>query len=371
MNRRSICPLALWLLTACPPADKDPVESTPPEDTAVEVCDVWTRGNAPWDPMGVSTCDGAVLEPLVVDGSGAAVALEPLEHRGATIGWVPASDLPAGDYAVVGFSGEDRGLDHPFTVAPYGRDSAFSAENVLGQVYQVRASSLWAPVPDGIGDLALGLLDDEEEIFVRVQPGDGEAVKLEVVMRMRESGAECLLLRDDATLSATGELEWSLGSLDLETDAGVVQAWDMALRAGWLADGSRAGGLEARATVDTQHISAWILESDDPLGACSFLTDAGLSATSCYRCAADGLATCLDLRAYAGTLMPVDDEIPDELPMCGLDLDEDLDGDLPSFSCDMPEISLDCGCDAPLTRGAALPLSLGLLAFLRGRRRRR
>ncbi len=360
------------LLMGCPSEDKTPHDTDPGSPTPV----TWTyarHGQAPWDPVTLDSSEATIPEPLVLDATGAAVPMRALDWEANIYAWVPVTDLAAGTYTLAGADGEDLGFAEDFEVLPYGKDPAFSADLVLGATYQLDPARIWGAVPEGMIDAGIETLAADYELYLQLLSVDGEEATFQIVTRVIDTGTACVMLRDQATLSATGELSWARSTMEVETEAGTIYIESAALHLGWLGDGSAIGGFEGAVKLDTRVISTWVTEDDATDFVC-FLGDA-LDGEVCTDCIGDGVKSCLDVRVHAGLLTRVETALGEDLPLCGLDLEEDAVGDLPSLSCDVSEFEfdpeLDCSCATGASRAAALPLALSMLAALAGRRRSR
>lgn len=345
-------------------------EASPGEtDTGEPVTYSYTKyGAAPWDPLVLTDDDGVVAEPIVRDASGETVAMHTLEVHSGAYAWAPDADLPVGDYSLVGVVGGPGGWDESWTVSAYGEGSAFSADAVLGKVYHLDDTSPWGANPSLIG-LGLSELGSGAELYLEVlDAADGRAT-FRVAAVMASDGTTCQVFKGAGELSEAGQLTWSVDELDVALTDGTVHTAADALRLGWLEDGSAAGGVELYATVDTRVVST-ALFPDEVVTFLCYAFDMG-----CYDCTGDGVESCADVRVHAGTLSPAELTLDDELPLCGVDLE--AAPDLPTFSCDFPDIEIDidpdvgCGCRGARSREGALLLGLGLLGALRARRRSR
>jgi len=336
-----------------------PVET----DTGEPVTYSYTKyGAAPWDPLVLTDDDDGIAEPIVEDASGETVAMHTLEIHSGAYAWAPDADLPAGDYRLVGVVGGPSGWDEPWTVSAYGQGSAFSADAVLGKVYRVDDSSLWGASPSLI---TLALDELSAELYLEVlDAADGRAT-FRVVAVMMADGTTCQVFKGAGELSSTGQLTWSTDALDIALTDGTVHTAADSLHLGWLEDGSAGGGVEVYATVDTRVLSTALFPEEDGTYLCAF--EGG-----CYDCTGDGVASCTDVRVHAGTFALAELTLDDELPLCGVDLEA---VELPTFSCDFPDIEIDfdpdvgCGCRGARSREGALLLGIGLLGALRARRR--
>lgn len=325
----------------------------PDTDTGVAPdIDIYTTGSAPWDPYFTRIdYDRAPTERVapLLDGAEASVALS--DHEGV-YAWRADGDLAEGTHTLT-YGDQTATL----IVEPYGIDSAFSAEAIVGQVYELDMETLWFSRSGPIGSVLDVVVDS---LYLSVDSVDGDQAAFSIFAQ--EGGSTCAALRATGTLSETGQLSWSEDELVINTKQGEVSMWDLSLRVGWLADGSVAGGAETAATVHTALLSQEILIGDtggpgDPGEICAYFSN-GLS-LECYDCDGDG-EYCTDIIAHSAVLYPVDDEDGRfaDAETCGVDLDDAGDYNL---GCSMPTIS----CSAS-TFGL-----IGLTGWLGRRRRRR
>ncbi|MES2642261.1 MAG: hypothetical protein V4850_22445 [Myxococcota bacterium] len=309
--------LGCWPATGSLPPPEKVVEAPPP--VRVEAWGAW--GEAGWDPLSFELTDDGAYEtarPIVRDVDGIEWMYDRAVGREGFFHWfVPSEALAPGDYELESIVGVYQAVEGPFTVLPYGVDPAFDPANVLGRVYQPDADSFAITAPNGFGGIALTYLADTALQIVSVD----EAGAHFRIAATTDGEAWCDVLRATGTLSPTGLFTWSLDALEVPTDPLPTHVQDLRLRLGFLGDGSAAGGVEGNAVVDLAVLAAL---GDDP---CVLLPSFG---AYCWDCMGDNSYSCMDATFYAGTLAPTSLVLPDDLPSCGVDLEETSD----AITCD-------------------------------------
>jgi hypothetical protein len=327
--------MLLWIL-ACKPEEK---ESLPPEPPCGEV---QSTGAAPWDPLWAQGCtdDERAAELPQTD-----VALEPLLYNEEIYGWRPSVDFSDGSHTVADGS---HLLGTTWTTRPFGKESSFTPESVLGKVFLLEASDSGMPLSTAVATSIFPL-------YVQLlSAADGKAT----LRLVAEAEEDCEVFRDTVDLSATGMVEWSRPELEVLTTPESLYMQDSHFRFGFLGDGSEGAGFEGEAVLDVDYIDALLAEQGLQGGVCESFGG------ECFDCRGDG-SNCARIVVYANRLIPAQKMVADELPMCGVDL-EGTAGTLPPLDCD---IELDLGC-ASVRKQLALPVLLGLGATLLRRRRR-
>lgn len=318
------------LLAGCWPATQPEPEPEPeePEPVVLQTWSPW--GYAGWDPQSFQVSPEEAAEtawPVVRDADGGYHPYDRLLSReGHRLGFLPRATLAPGVYDLTRITGVPAPTLRRFRVLPYGQDPAFDPAAVIGTFYAVDVDSLRLVEPIGVGSIVLSYL---EEAALQIRSVDAEGAHFRIVANVGED-AWCDVLRATGTLSPTGLFTWSQDAIEVPTDPAPTHLQELSLRLGFLADGSAAGGVEGGATADLGVV--------DSLGGdvCGFVQSFG---SRCWDCLEDGSDSCLDAAFYAGTLAPADLALPDELPSCGVDLEEtseaitcEFEGGLCAFS---------------------------------------
>ena len=327
--------MLLWIL-ACKPEEK---ESVPPDPPCGEV---ESSGQAPWDPLWARGCDA---EERAAELPQTDVPLLPLLYNDEVYGWRPSIDFSDGLHRVADGA---HFIGTAWSTKPFGKESSFASESVIGKVYLLEATDLGLP-------LAAGLVTSLFPLYVQILSAAEGKATLRLVAEAEE---DCEVFRDTVDLSATGMVEWSRPELEVLTTPESLYVQDANFRLGFLGDGSAGAGFEGEAILDVDYLDALLAEQG---------LDGGLCATfggECFDCRGDG-SDCVRIVVYANRLIPSQKMVAEELPMCGVDL-EGTAGTLPPLDCN---IELDLGC-ASVRQQLALPVLLGLGATLLRRRRR-
>jgi hypothetical protein len=333
--------VVLPFLLGCPPnGDKAGVD-TAPVPPLVAWGEAW--GQAPWDPVAIGRSDAAVATPNVHDEAGTQERYVPLRDRegaqvvhdeGATV-WVPATELTPGAYTM----SPPHGVDvwdgsGGFEVLPYGVSDAFDAANVVGRTYRLLGAHVVEPA--GVTALATSL---SEGVHFQILSVEGESARFRIVY---DDGADraCDFLRATGTLTSTGRFSWSEPGIEAPTVPNPMHLENLSIELGFLADGTAIGGARGTGTADVRDL----LDEEGDRVVCDLLTTLG---TSCWDCVGDDAPTCATVAFHAGTLQPIDGSYADDLPSCGLDLDDagealscTWDGDICAFSALVPFLTL-------------------------------
>jgi hypothetical protein len=328
------------------PSPPEKVEEAPPA-VLVEGWRVW--GEAGWDPLSFGLSDSGVEEtawPIVRDEAGDERPYDRVVDRGGNLDWfVPRETLAPGEYELESIVGADELVEESYTVLPYGADPAFDPANVIGRVYQPDSDTFAIVAPQVIGEYGRSYLADTA---LQIRSVDEAGAHFRIAASL-DGESWCDVLRATGTLSPTGLLTWSLDALEVPTDPAPTHVEDLRLRLGFLADGSAAGGVEGNAVVDLAVLAAL---GDDP---CDLAASFG---AHCWDCMGDRSYSCMDATFYAGTLAPTSLVLPDDLPSCGVDLEETSD-------------AITCDFGGSLCAFAFVPSVFLVGAALRRRRRRR
>lgn len=293
-------------------------------------------GTAAWDPILTDPSCPAQAE-LTAD-----TPLEPLRYAGATYAWRAegAGFLPGVHTieATEGVTGAE------VTIAPWGRDPAFDPASIVGATYSWVVDDAYA-IPDAAAVAATA------GIRLQILSVEGDAALFRVIAD--NGGDDCEVLRDHATLSATGELSWSRHTLVAALDPYPVFIAGPWLHLGFSADGAEAAGVEGGATVDLRPLNLMLFGEDDP-SSCGPLGNFG---GACWDCIDEG-ATCTDVLVHASRLVSTASPA-DSLPVCGVQLEE-VDIDVPVISCEPVDVSC-ASAGRRLGPGALVLVGLSLL----------
>ncbi len=318
------------LLAGC--RDKDTGITDTGQGEQLPAVTLTVTGQAPWDPMLAE--DEVTDERLapVVDG---AELDEALSTSAGVYAW--RAELEPGEHTIEAPEGTtSAAITH--TVLPYGRGEDFDAQDIIGVPLTMDLDSPWIAAPEGLGDILLTLIDG---VWLEVVSVQEEEAVFEVYTRADSSDGSypiCRALRARGTLSATGELTWETAALDNGKDPLLR---NLTLRAGFLPDGSAAGGIEGVATLHTAQISRELSDAgtipggaSDESALCELLLGFG---EECYDCLDDG-PLCVDIAFHAGVMSPWDEALPEDPPDCGIDAD-----DLGPIKCELPDFSCAAG----------------------------
>ena len=331
------CALLMLLALGC--SSQDTGEADPAEEA------VYVTGQAPWDPV-YATRDEVLVAPDI-DGLSAEVALSTWD--GEIYAWRTADPLSVGEHTVSSGQAEEV-----LEILPYGASVDFSAEDIVGRYYALELESGWASLPKS-APLMLQLV---EGVWLQIEEVDGEQALLRAIVQLNDN-EPCVALRTRGALSSTGELTWGREQLDMEAEQGDIPLWEPALRLGWLPDGSEIGGVEVGGLLKTDLISSELFPQDDESGGPDAICDALVE--GCATCP-DGDPYCVQLQLHAAVAVPAEDDLGfDDLPRCGLDIEE----------AEPVELDIDIDCGALDFSCAAVGLGLfGLTGAIRRRRRR-
>lgn len=301
----------ITLVLACA-VEEAPTSCSLDEPVGVEVR---VAGAAPWDPYLATVTDDpeAWTATPVVAGADGLLTLPPLEIADivpATVGLRrPDPERPTGEYVTVGGWATPIGdqlqpsraddacpeLRGPTwtsqgaltVVEPFGRAATFDPTTLVQSHHLISpgfafvgASSALGALVGSVGPLHLEITD----------VADGVAT-FRLVAQVYGRTDECVVLRDHASLSATGELTWARDRIDAETDPAPLTLHSPSIRLGFLGD--RAAGGEVMAIADVRATVGTDLDLCDLSG--SF-------GAPCQPCPDDRDATCLAVSGFGRNL---------------------------------------------------------------------
>ncbi|GDX82371.1 hypothetical protein LBMAG42_41820 [Deltaproteobacteria bacterium] len=348
----------------------DPVDACEPFEAAS--AQISAAGTASWDPYLATMSDDedAWTATPVAAGASGLLTLEPLEIPDilpAEAGvYRPNPERAAGEYVTVGgwatpttaaisASAHDpqcpdlrapswTELGDLTVVEPFGRDPAFEPSTLVQSRHLLTPALAFVGASPALGGLVGGAGPFHLEVL---DVADGAAT-FRLVSKVYGTTDECVLLQDQAQLSATGELTWSRDRIDAETEPAPLTLYSPSIRLGFLGD--RAAGGEVMTLADVRATAGTELDLCDLAG--SFGVD-------CQPCPDDGNPSCLPVSGFGWTAAKVDEPIDLDLPWCGVDF---------SDPDNVPEWNFDFTCQ---TDGLCAASALGLVLPLVWRRRRR
>jgi len=227
--------------------------------------------------------------------------------------------------------------------APWGLDPAFEPTVIDGGAFLIDADHS-EHCPNGIGELLLEFLPGGMWLEIREATHGHATFRLIQEVPDLAAGA-CVYVEGGASLSNTGQLAWKRNHLTLSTDP-VLEAYNLALEAGFDATGTAVAGVSLHGTIDLAS-GALFGSAEDWQDTCNLVSalDPGRDDV-CEPCFEDGRASCWTPSFWAAhgerQELPWDS---DTLPDCNVLLDVDLD---------VP----DCGC---ASRSGHRHIILGLL----------
>lgn len=267
------------------------------------------------------------MEPVVIEGTvDAAAGLHrvvsaPGARTLSTAGSWLVPDAPGWDHESCTRLVSPRTLDDTeWTVGTHGTDTAFVADSIVGAWDISPGELLYAGGIAELGPVALLYLP---ALRLEVLSVAGEVAELRLVSQIYGEEGECVVLRDAASLSATGELSWSQDVLSIPTDSDPLVLYAPTFRIGFDSLGAAAGG-EVSTIIDLR------ATSNSDFYVCDLVVQWGGACVACP----DGNPSCLGLAGFAWTATRSAEPAGTELPTCGADF---------SDTGVMPDFDLDCG----------------------------
>ena len=343
--------LLVPLLAACTGKEDPPVDDTEVVEDPVGIESVTVPAAAGWDPTWVTLDDGTQDAPVITTQDGTPVPLAPLVAGEVRYAWAGDPPLAPGVYPVLGT--ETIPVTEPlaFEIGTWGADPSFDAQGLVGTTWVLDRDSPTVPVPAGLGEVLYAQLGTT---LITIDAVDGDQVSFGVYTTVLGTTDRCQALRATGTVSETGEFWWSTDAIEADIEPTPVHVEAVSLHWGWLGDGTAAAGVEGSALIDTRPLDPVVAEGGQLGATCELLAGFGVA---CRACAWDGAPYCSDVRLHAGQLSLTDEVIPDDVLLCGVDLEEGTEG----LSCDVDLSGLSC---------AGLLLPMGVVGWI-GRRRRR
>jgi hypothetical protein len=318
-----------------------------------EVYDICRTPVSPW--CGTQIMDA---QPILDGPSGRIFAEEVRSATGKFIDWgVPLGSAP-GTYDIIGAAGVDLPIlrgGRTIVIDDWGQAEGFDAADLNNTAWALTPDS-WKALPAGFDALGQAYAPD---LFVAIDSTDEGGAEFRLIADL--GNQDCTVLRAEGLWNGS-ELRFSERELSAAYPDGRLMTGEDALVAiAWSTESADAD-LRASISIDTR---PWVkildTEGDDDV-VCSLLETFGVS---CHTCD-DGEPFCMDMSAYQGQLVPMDEPFGLDLPQCGID------------AIDMPHIEpieITCGPDIDPDFGCSTTGGLGaqgiLIALLVGLRRRR
>ncbi len=278
-------------------------------------------------------------EPMLRGPDGSLHRAEPLlKANGELWAWAVPEGSPAGDWSIVGVWEAPEVFDETtptFTILDFGAAGAADLDELVVQSWDLVGLETW---PTSLGSLIMSLL---LPITLDVR-GTSEAPRLRVILESQ--AGHCALLEADATWEPS-TLAWSETELSIDhPELGTLRVEGPAIELVWASDGNT----DARANIDlpTDALALLFPElldslfgSAEPEDVCRFLANFGETCVSCEI----GEADCIRVRAGNAELIPRDEPLPDDLPLCGVNLLDTVQDGRVEFEFEIPECSCASG----------------------------
>ncbi|TNE84846.1 MAG: hypothetical protein EP330_27985 [Deltaproteobacteria bacterium] len=255
------------------------------------------------------------------------------DRGGNFVDFMVPLDAAYGRWQVVGFAGIDLPLRDvvDFEVRDWGAATTFDPQTIDG-VWEVHD---WETRPMDVKDIL-----DPPPVFAEIVPVDAEHSELRLIAE--SDGGPCVLLQTTGTWQGSALVYEEERVVVEDPGLGEIAAENARIVIAW----STSSDLEARGTVDgsvdTFALDPLVQESEPGSGeVCDLLEAIGGTCEAC----ADGDERCVGVHVRKAQLWPAENPPVGDLPLCGID----ALGEVPTLSCDAPDISFECtdpvGCN--------------------------